>query len=68
MSCDDKNYRCGGGSVTRVLELGKKQGFVTRECMEFKGGDETVNDCESVFANCEKFKIQDYCVASGEEV
>lgn len=34
--------------------------------MEFDGKDEAT-DCETIFANCEKVKITDYCVANGEE-
>lgn len=34
--------------------------------MEFEGNDETT-ECETIFANCEKVKIVDYCVTSGEE-
>ena len=67
LSCDDKNYRCGGGSVTRVFELGKKEGFVTHSCMAFKGNEEIQDSCDTLFTNCEKFKVKDYCVASSEE-
>jgi len=34
--------------------------------LEFNGKDES-SDCETIFANCENFKITDYCVSSGEE-
>ncbi|KAM3147143.1 hypothetical protein pb186bvf_000859 [Paramecium bursaria] len=67
ISCDDKNYKCQGGSVTRVLDVGKQQGFVTTQCMPFKGVDEAVDDCTTKFQNCDRYKVQDYCVASGVE-
>ncbi|CAD8149680.1 unnamed protein product [Paramecium pentaurelia] len=67
ISCDDKNYKCGGGSVTRVLEVGKKQGFVSTSCLPYSGTEDAKNNCDALFSNCEKYKIHDYCVVSSEE-
>lgn len=67
ISCDDRNYKCGGGSVVRVFEVGKKSGFVTRECLQYTGDENIKESCNDLFNNCEKYKIHDNCVSTGEE-
>ena len=53
--------------MTRVLEVGKKQGFVTTSCLPFTGSEDIKDECDTLFVNCEKHKVQDYCVVSSEE-
>lgn len=70
ISCDKANYQCDGGYVNRVLNWGKRKGFVPEECFPYEGKstecDEdhlTVNECR---ANNNVFKIVDYCLAQDE--
>lgn len=35
IDCDQSNYHCEGGYVNKVLNWGKKKGFITEDCMEY---------------------------------
>lgn len=71
IDCDSANYNCEGGYVNKVLNWGKKKGFVTEDCMEYQ---EKHNECEVDHLESNPcrvdnhiYKIQDYCIAYQDE-
>lgn len=37
VDCDVNSYNCEGGYVNKVLNFGKKNGYILEECMEYNG-------------------------------
>lgn len=37
IDCDDNEFGCESGYVNKVLQWGKKKGFILEECMEYTG-------------------------------
>lgn len=71
IECDVTNFGCTGGHVNKVLQFGASKGFLPEECME---PSEKQNECEVDHFESNPcrmdnllFKVQDHCIASGEE-
>ncbi len=71
INCDKSNYQCEGGYATRVLNWGKRKGFIPEQCYAYNGTkgecDEdhlTDNECR---ANNLVYKVIDYCLAQDDK-
>lgn len=67
VDCDPNSFGCDGGYVNKVLNWGRKKGFILDECMEYKG---TKNECEvdhlesnMCRVDSQFYRIQDYCIS-----
>jgi len=58
---------CKGGYISRSFDVAKKTGLVSSQCWKSYAGNDYTDDSYCSFGDCEKFYIQDYCVASTEE-
>lgn len=67
LDCDDNQYGCEGGMVNKVLQWGRKKGFITEECMEYEGVKKEceVDHFESNYCRIENqiYKVSDYCIS-----
>ena len=71
IDCDKTNYHCDGGYVTRVLNWGKRKGFLPEDCRPYSGAkgnctdefDYTEDECRR---NNTLYRIIDYCLAQDE--
>lgn len=64
LECDKAiNKQCKGGYVSRTLDYAKIYGLVEESCIAFNNQPGTVEECQTKTANCEKHKIDDYCVS-----
>jgi hypothetical protein len=70
IDCDKSNYHCAGGYVNRVLNWGKRKGFVPEQCRPLVSKQEEcpedylqTEDCRS---NNNLYKVIDFCLASEE--
>jgi sRNA-binding regulator protein Hfq len=71
IDCDGNQFGCEGGYVNKVLNFGKKKGFIQQDCMEYNGKKEEcgvehfeVNECR---VESQIWKVNDYCIAIQEE-
>ena len=72
LSCDKGNYGCDGGYVTRVLNWGKRKGFIPEACYPYEANktecdvDEhlEMNECR---ANNMIYKVVDFCLAQDDQ-
>jgi cathepsin B len=69
INCDENNFKCEGGFINRALNWGKKNGFITEECLPFTAeegecGDMMENECRY---DKNFYKVNDYCLADGPE-
>ena len=66
IDCDDNQFECSGGYVNKVLQWGKKKGFIQEECMEYEGkkNECEVDHLESNYCRAEQsiYKVSDYCI------
>lgn len=67
IDCDVNTLGCEGGYANKVLNWGKKKGFITEDCMEYTG---TKNECQvdhlesnECRVNNEMYRVTDYCFA-----
>jgi len=67
IDCDDNEFGCEGGYANKVLTWGKKKGFITEECHEYKGQK---NECEIDHLESNQcrienqiYKVNDFCLA-----
>lgn len=71
ITCDASQYGCDGGYVNKVLNFGRKKGFVTEECMPYDGktAECDVDHFESNECRVENqiYKLTDYCISFQEE-
>lgn len=73
IDCDDNQFGCEGGYTNKVLNWGKKKGFITEECMEYNGKK---NECEPDHLESNQcrienhiYKVNDFCIAiQGENI
>jgi cathepsin B len=67
VSCDNSNYHCDGGYVNRVLNWGKRKGFILEQCLAYNGTkgecDEEHLETNECRANNIMYKVIDYCLA-----
>ena len=73
IDCDENQFGCEGGYVNKVLQWGRKKGFITEECMEYEGVKREceVDHFESNQCRIENqiYKVSDYCLAfQGESI
>lgn len=70
VDCDKTNYGCEGGYVTRVLNFGRRKGFIPEQCYPFTGVkgecDEDHYDTNECRMNNLMYKIIDYCISQDE--
>lgn len=71
LDCDQNSQGCEGGYVNKVLQWGKKKGYVTAECHEYSGDKQEcdvdhfeTNECR---LDNTVYKVNDYCIAVQEE-
>jgi len=71
LDCDTNSQGCEGGYVNKVLQYGKKKGYVTAECHEYSGDKQEceVDHFESNECRLDNtiYKVNDYCIAVQEE-
>ena len=67
INCDGSQYGCDGGYVNKVLNWGRKKGYITEECMAYSGklsecdvDHFETNECR---VDNQIYKITDYCIA-----
>ena len=67
IDCDGNQFGCEGGYVNKVLNFGKKKGFIQEECMGYNGQKAEcevehfeVNECR---VENQIWKVNDYCIA-----
>jgi hypothetical protein len=67
IDCDPNSYGCDGGYVNKVLNWGRKKGFILEECMESQGKK---NECEADHlesnicrVDSQFYRVQDYCIS-----
>ena len=67
VDCDPNSFGCDGGYVNKVLNWGRKKGFILDECMEYKGtkAECEVDHLESNMCRVDSqfYRIQDYCIS-----
>jgi C1A family cysteine protease len=67
MNCDKGNYQCDGGYVNRVLNWGKRKGFVPEECIPYEGEPMECEEEHLVTNECRQvnnfYKVIDFCLA-----
>lgn len=68
IDCDVNSAGCEGGYVNKVLNWGKKKGYITEECMDGYSGKK--NECQvdhlesnECRVNNEMYRVNDYCFA-----
>lgn len=71
IDCDKGSYHCDGGYVSRVLNWGKRKGFVPEACRPYTGKVGTCEDAtdynhDPCRANNTVYRIIDYCLAQDE--
>ena len=71
INCDGSQYGCDGGYVNKVLNWGRKKGYITEECMAYNGklsecdvDHFETNECR---VDNQIYKITDYCISIQEE-
>lgn len=68
LACDKAiNSQCRGGYVSRTLDYAKIYGLVDEDCLPYTTNLTTPEDCQKKTAQCQKYKIADYCVAKDLE-
>ena len=67
LSCqeDAEGNECKGGSIASFLDFAKKKGVVDENCFAYQGEENVA--CPSTIEQCQKYFINDYCVANGVE-
>lgn len=67
INCDPNQFGCEGGYVNKVLQWGRKKGFITEECMEYSGVHEEceVDHLDNNQCRIENhvYKVSDYCIS-----
>ena len=67
IDCDQNQQGCEGGYVNKVLQWGKKKGFITADCHEYIGqkSECEVDHFETNECRLENtvYKVNDYCLA-----
>lgn len=51
VSCDASQFGCEGGYANKVLNWGRKRGFVTEDCMPYTGKETTECDVDHFETN-----------------
>ena len=68
ISCDEKNFKCGGGYVSKAFDYGTTHGFVKEECFAHTGQNTTCptapNACRE---NGEAYAVAGYCALTSPE-
>jgi cathepsin B len=68
VDCDAASFGCDGGYVNKVLNWGRKRGFILEECMEYGGTKQEceVDHLESNMCRSDStfYRIQDYCIST----
>lgn len=71
VSCDESQNGCEGGYVNKVLNWGKKKGFITEQCLSYTGSQQEceVDHLESNECRVDNnvWRVQDYCISFQEE-
>lgn len=68
LACDKAiNSQCRGGYVSRTLDYAKIYGLVDEDCLPYTTNLTTPEDCQKKTAQCQKYKIADYCVSKDLE-
>lgn len=67
LSCqeDNEGRECSGGDIAGYLDYAKRKGLVDENCFPYVGENNV--PCDPSIEQCQKYFIQDYCVASGPE-
>jgi len=67
IDCEVSSHGCEGGYVNRVLNWGKRKGFIPEECLPFNGIQEECPIDHLLQNECRQsqnvYKIIDYCIA-----
>lgn len=66
LSCANGTKNCEGGAVASVLDYGKKEGFVATKCLPYSGDKNATCPADNL-ANCARYSVDSYCVASTAE-
>lgn len=68
LECDNTGKGCKGGDVVKVLNYGKRKGFVEESCYQKSGACPEdhflTNECRE---NKNVFRVIDHCIAEGSE-
>jgi hypothetical protein len=71
ISCDASSYGCEGGYANKVLNFGRKKGFISEECLPYTGvaGECDVDHFETNECRVDNqmYKLTDSCIAIQEE-
>jgi C1A family cysteine protease len=71
ISCDKNNYHCDGGYVNRVLNWGKRKGFIPEVCYPYNASkgecDEEHFETNECRANNYVYRVIDYCLATDDK-
>lgn len=72
ISCDASQYGCEGGYANKALNWGRKKGFISEECMPYKGLKAQECDVDHFETNeCrvdnQIYKLSDICISIQEE-
>lgn len=67
IDCDANSFGCDGGYVNKVLNWGRKRGYILDECMAYNGqrGECEVDHLESNICRIDSqfYRINDYCIS-----
>lgn len=67
IDCDKGSYGCNGGYVNRVLNWGKRKGFVPEFCYPYQGEKGECPEDYLETSECRQnntfYKVIDYCIA-----
>ena len=68
LQCDTTAVGCKGGDVVKVLNFGKRKGFIEESCYQSNGtcpeDHFLVNECRE---NKDVYRVYDHCIAEGPE-
>ena len=67
LSCQegDEGSECSGGAIASFLDFAKRKGIVDENCVPYVGEDNV--PCDPSVEQCQRYFIQDYCVAGPTE-